>query len=67
MEDDNIIVIDSWEHVRKRPGMYVGGTDRQGLHHMLYQVFDDILANHRAGRGGATTDRWGRRRTPKRT
>ncbi len=39
------------DSIRKRPGMYTGGTDISGLHHLLYWVFDDILDNCRAGRG----------------
>jgi len=39
------------EHIRKRPGMYVGDLGQTGVHHMLYWALDDILANARAGRG----------------
>ena len=38
-------------NIRKRPGMYTGGTDKMGLHHLLFWALDDILNNVRAGRG----------------
>ena len=39
------------EAIRKRPGMYTGGTDKYGLHHLLFWALDDIAGNARAGRG----------------
>jgi len=30
-------------HVRRRPGMYIGGTDERALHHLAYIVIDDVL------------------------
>lgn len=36
----NIQKLDPREHIRRRPGMYIGGTDKRGLHHLVYEVLD---------------------------
>jgi DNA gyrase subunit B len=38
------------EHVRKRPGMYVGGTDSRALHHLAYEVLDHMAEEAFVGR-----------------
>jgi DNA gyrase subunit B len=49
-DESSIQRLNPREHIRLRPGMYVGGTDSRAMHHLVYEIVDNAVDEALAGR-----------------